>query len=247
MSASHEESRQLLGAYVLGGLDDADVRTVQDHLPGCELCREELATLAFLPGVLRRRPEPQDTQPGLSRPGVSVPGVPALGLSRPRISRAPSPVTPEPPSALLPDLLLQVRAERQLHRRRSSLRLAVAAVTVGVLTAGAGALLPLGGGESAGTPINFAASDGSTAAGQVQLVAKPWGTEITIALAGLPTTGQFALRATGQDGSQEQAASWGATATGVSTVVGATSLTLDDVGEVAVVGPDGRVLAVAST
>jgi hypothetical protein len=50
----HDELRQLLGGYVLGGLDAHDRQRLEEHLAGCEACREELASYAPLPGLLRQ-------------------------------------------------------------------------------------------------------------------------------------------------------------------------------------------------
>lgn len=57
MSASHDEIHVLLGAYVLGGLNQADRHTFEDHLATCARCREDLARSAPLPGLLRRAPQ----------------------------------------------------------------------------------------------------------------------------------------------------------------------------------------------
>ena len=216
MSDSHEDVRMLLGAYVLGGLGDTDLGRVQDHLPTCATCRDELASLAGLPGMLRRRPVESQSPANL---GV--------------------------PPQLLPALLGEVAAARRHARRRSGLRLAVAAVTVAALTAGGGALLSRET-DSAGVQASFAAAPGSSMSGRVHLIAKPWGTALSVDLAGLPRSGRFMLQTTGRDGAREQAASWGATATGTAKVVGATSLTPHDLSRVAVVAADGNVVAVAT-
>lgn len=224
MSTSHEEVRLLLGAYVLGGLDETDLREVQRHLPTCSTCRDELADLAVLPGLLRRRPQPEDDKPGDDL------------------------VSPPAPPLLMPALLRQVDLERRRGQRRSLGRLAVAAVTVAALTAGGGALLSDDddGGPRPGPAVSFGAAGGSAASGQAQLLAKAWGTAITVDLAGLPRTGSFVLRTTRRDGTHEQAAAWGATTSGVVTVVGATSISTSDVAEVAVVGSGGQLVAVAT-
>lgn len=216
MSDSHEDVRMLLGAYVLGGLGDTDLGRVQDHLPTCAICRDELASLAGLPGMLRRRPVESQSPPNL-----------------------------DVPPQLLPALLDEVAAARRHARRRSGLRLAVAAVTVAALTAGGGALLSRET-DRAGVQASFAAAPGSSMSGRVHLIAKPWGTALSVDLAGLPRSGRFMLQTTGRDGAREQAASWGATATGTAKVVGATSLTPHDLTRVAVVAADGNVVAVAT-
>jgi hypothetical protein len=45
------------GAYVLGALAPADRSGYQRHLAGCDVCREEVADLAGLPGLLSRLDE----------------------------------------------------------------------------------------------------------------------------------------------------------------------------------------------
>lgn len=216
MNDPHADVRLLLGAYVLGGLDDADLHLVQDHLPSCTSCRDELAALAALPGLLRRRPTQAE----------------------------PATFFPAPPQ-LLPALLDQVDAERRHNRRSSVVRLAVAAVTVAALTAGGGALLTRSD-VPQGAPTSFGAAAGATTSGHVRLQAKPWGTALSVDLTGLPRSGRFVLQTTGRDGAREQSASWGATTTGVVKVVGATSITPDDVTRVAVLAADGHELAFAT-
>lgn len=215
MSAPHEDIKLLLGAYVLGGLDQADLREVQDHLPTCATCRDELAALAVLPGLMRRRRDDDATAS-----------------------------TPAAPPQLLPALLRQVDVERRRDRLHARGRLAVAAVTVAALTAGAGAVLSRDAGS--GSQVSFAVTAGSATSGQASLLAKPWGTAITVDLAGLPRTGRFVLRTTSRDGTSEQAATWAATANGVARVVGATSISTADVTEVAVLGPSGQPVSVAT-
>ena len=231
MSASHEDVRMLLGAYVLGGLDEADLREVQDHLRTCPTCRDELVAVAMLPGLLRRRPQPEQEQPGNER--VDAPERAGSG-------------PPSAPPDLLPALLQQVDLERRRGRRRSRGRLAIAAVTVAALTAGAGAVLNRDDGPVPAPAVAFAAAAGSAASGQARLLTKPWGTAITVNLAGLPRSGRFVLRTTGRVGAHEQAAAWAATTNGAAHVVGATSISTSDVTQVAVVGSGGQVVAVAT-
>lgn len=217
MSIEHEDARLLLGAYVLGGLDDTDRAVVQSHLPTCVVCRDELAGLAVLPGLLRRRPASAE-QPSFSA---------------------------HLPPDLLPALLVEVDAGRRRGRRQWLVRAAVAAVTVAALTAG-GALLtrPASQAQPApqGTNVALRAAGGATS-GQARLLAKPWGTSITVELRGLPRDGRFVLQTVGRDGTRELAAAWGATASGAVTVVGATSLQPADLTRVAVVGSGGQELA----
>ncbi|MFB9315005.1 anti-sigma factor family protein [Nocardioides plantarum] len=50
---AHTRLRELLGPYVLGGLDADDRAQLESHLPTCAPCRDELATYAGLPALLR--------------------------------------------------------------------------------------------------------------------------------------------------------------------------------------------------
>jgi anti-sigma factor RsiW len=43
-----------LGAYLVGAISPADRATLVRHLASCQRCRDELADLAGLPGLLRR-------------------------------------------------------------------------------------------------------------------------------------------------------------------------------------------------
>ncbi len=52
-AAQHRELRELLGAFLLGGLDRDERVSVQAHLDGCTACRAELTELADLVPALR--------------------------------------------------------------------------------------------------------------------------------------------------------------------------------------------------
>ena|SRR4051794_36616217 len=52
MGESCHELRMLLGAYVLGSLDDDEAARVREHLRDCPACAAEYARLAPLPGLL---------------------------------------------------------------------------------------------------------------------------------------------------------------------------------------------------
>ena len=54
--AGCREIRQALGVYVLGAIDPAERNRVDEHLATCHECREELASLAGLPALLRKVP-----------------------------------------------------------------------------------------------------------------------------------------------------------------------------------------------
>jgi anti-sigma factor RsiW len=48
--------RGLLGVYLTGAIAPGDRCALTRHLAACEGCRDELAGLAGLPGLLRRAP-----------------------------------------------------------------------------------------------------------------------------------------------------------------------------------------------
>ena len=50
--AEHEELQQLLGAFVLGGLDTAEHHAFSRHLRNCQVCQREAAQLSGLPALL---------------------------------------------------------------------------------------------------------------------------------------------------------------------------------------------------
>lgn len=78
----------LLGVYVTGAIPPADRAVVVRHLASCERCRDELAGLAALPGLLRRLPAPAAAQPpggGAAAPGPEA-GEPLLGRVLSRIA-----------------------------------------------------------------------------------------------------------------------------------------------------------------
>jgi anti-sigma factor RsiW len=48
------EFRPELGTYVLGAISPQDREALVRHLTSCPACRDELAAMAALPGLLRR-------------------------------------------------------------------------------------------------------------------------------------------------------------------------------------------------
>ena len=75
-AAEHEEVHRDLGVYVLGALEPADRDRLERHLVDCDTCRDELASLAVLPSLLRRAGED----------AVAIPRPPPLAPVLERIS-----------------------------------------------------------------------------------------------------------------------------------------------------------------
>jgi anti-sigma-K factor RskA len=213
MTNDHDAVRMLLGGYVLGGLDAGDRRSVEDHLSNCSDCRDEVAELAVLPGLLHRL-SPEE----------------AAGLS----------VAP-PPRKLLESVTRDVLQQRRRRRRLTVVGgLVAAAVTVIAVVFGIQATL------SRPTPAvaTVVSLDPSTGPGhgEAQLVAKQWGTSVTLQAWQLPAQGPFELEIVGADGKSECAAVWGRTKDGHAIVTGATSLHPEEIRSMTVKGAGDVVL-----
>jgi hypothetical protein len=115
--SSCREIRQALGVYVLGAIEPAERAQVDEHLASCQDCREELASLAGLPAMLRK-----------------VPMIEAERLASPD---AELDVPPVPSEEMLDSLVARTTNVRRIHRWQ---RLAVAAAVV-VVAFGGGAVV----------------------------------------------------------------------------------------------------------
>lgn len=202
-----------LGAYLIGSLAPSERSAVDQHLATCQLCRDELAELAPLPGLLARLDADE------ARHQVLTPG-------------------PD----LLPRTLDAVRAEqagnrRRLGRWRTGALAAAAAAVIAVAVATVPAVLPDG---AARTPYTVAA--GGTAAGMGSMQERTWGTAVQLDLSGLPPAGGYEALAVARDGRSEVAATWGQTPSGRAVVNGATAIQRDDLASIDVLTADGRPL-----
>ena len=226
MSTEHDSIRILIGAYVLGGLSEADRRTLETHLPACDECRDELASFAPLTGLLRRAPHAFDQTPSEWAEHVApgdAPGRPPQRLEDPH----------------------RIGSARRRNARLQRLLLVAAAV---VLVAALGVAVLLKSGQRhqpSGPTVAFSTATGYTVTGRATLVAKPWGTSVTIALANLPAQGPFTLRISSADGRTEPACTWATTPTATAAVTGGTSTHLSDIHAIMVVDDEGHILATA--
>jgi anti-sigma factor RsiW len=106
--SSCREIRQALGVYVLGAIDPAERAQVDAHLATCPGCREELASLAGLPAMLRK-----------------VPVVEAERLASPDAEPDLSVV---PSDDMLKSLVARTTNVRRMHRWRGALAAAAAVI-----------------------------------------------------------------------------------------------------------------------
>jgi predicted anti-sigma-YlaC factor YlaD len=233
VSADHDELRRLLGGYLLGGLDDADIDRLDSHLRDCDSCRAELDELAGVPEILQRLPDAQRA----SRPEAQA----AVSLST-----RPSPENIE-------GLLGKMRAQRAKESRTTRVRwLAAAAVILIAVAVGVGVVR---GSRNTTTPTalpsqelvtaQFEAATGSGLSGQAVLTPKQWGVSVALDVTKLYGEGPFRCEVHNKEGGVEQAAAWGPTTTGNAKVVGASSTQIGDVTQVTVADHNGNVLGTA--
>ena len=196
--------RLVLGVYVLGAADPAERTLVRMHLARCFNCREELAGLAGLPGLLRRVPAAEADQLLASEAG---PG----GRADPPADNA------------LPRLLARAARTRRI-RRWLALTATVAAV---VLAAGSG--MAAGGGFGAErvqrpagpvaatkVPVSSqvawetaaARNDLTGATATVRYAPAAFGTELEVRVSGVAPGITCELRVTGPGGYREIAGAW---------------------------------------
>src|SRR3989442_11885828 len=75
--AGCREIKQALGVYVLGAIDPAERARVDEHLATCVECREELASLAGLPAMLRKVPVAEAERLAAAEQDPGLTGVPS--------------------------------------------------------------------------------------------------------------------------------------------------------------------------
>jgi len=201
MSAvSCREIRQSLGVYVLGAIDPADRAQVDEHLATCADCREELASLAGLPALLRR--------------------VPTAEAERLAVADQADPVTDEQPSdIMLPALLARTAQTRRVRRWRELA--AAAAVVVLALGAGAAGASLLGSGPPAHQPSvaiqlpsghawhTVTGTDRLTGATMtVKYVPTSWGTAMVVRVWGIAPGTVCQFQITDSEGHQVVVGGW---------------------------------------
>ena len=165
--SSCREIRQALGVYVLGAIDPAERAQVEAHLATCPGCREELASLAGLPAMLRK-----------------VPVVEAERLGAPD---AESDLSVVPSDDMLQSLVARTANVRRIHRWRGVL--AAAAAVIVALGGGAAIATALQPSSPGGVAEHWHTALGSGATGiHLTVMYRPVesGTLIKANVTGLP-------------------------------------------------------------
>ena len=202
------------GAYVLGALSPVERTAYERHLAGCPACREAVAEIAVLPGLLGR----------LDQAGLERIAAPPTAESR------------------VPGLVAAAQATRHRERRASRIRFAWVALAAAclALVVGIGAVwLPLPGTGPAGTGVEVQMAAMRPVRGAVPVTAEigfngtSWGTEVTMTChyrktADYSKAYTFRLVAHGPDGATEQVGSWVAAPGDEVTFTGATRFTRAD-------------------
>ncbi|MCX2748537.1 zf-HC2 domain-containing protein [Arthrobacter sp. MI7-26] len=200
---------QLLGAYLLGGLEPDEARAFEEHLEFCADCRRELGELESLPALLDAVPVPDAVALAAGRPAVERPSD-ARSLLGSFSESLPQPI------------LLKMAARRRKSRRRwMALVSAVAAACLG-LGVLAGPLLN----QPPKPDASYSVQTDNGLQLTVGLVRKSWGTELQLEGRSMPLQGTMYLWVKGRDGNEELACGWTATSSGHIKVTGATPVQL---------------------
>ena len=200
------DPHQLLGAYLLGGLDDADSQRFEAHLEHCADCRAELAELESLPALLDAVPVPD-----------------AVALTAAQRTPGPNPVV-SPPRAILDELASRRRTSR---RRWAALVGAVAAACL-ALGLAAGPVLN----RPPQPDASYSVQSGDGLRFSVDLARKTWGTELAVNGSSMPLDGTLSLWIRDRDGGEDRACAWTATPSGRIRVTGATPVQLASIASV---------------
>lgn len=189
-----------VGAYSMGLLEERDRREFEDHLAGCAACAAEVAELSPMAALLR---------------GVE----PADAASEPAAGRELA-AGREPAGGDVTELLRR-RARQQRQRRRWQVALGAAA---GIVLIGGGIGVGIATAPQDGTPpapplaltgqVHSATDPGTGVAGTVGLVAKAWGTQVTLDLSKVHGPAECELVAVSRTGERRVVMGWLVTAPG---------------------------------
>ncbi|MFD9732856.1 anti-sigma factor family protein [Umezawaea sp. NPDC059074] len=227
MTTQHDP--QLLGAYVLGALDEQEARAVEEHLAGCPECTAELEDLRAMEASLGDVP-----------PEALLDGPPEGG------------------DLLLQRTLRQMRTERGGAVRRRQFALGAAAAVVAAVVLGSGVVvgrstapitdaLPSPASSAAtppaGTKVSTFTDPNTGARMTVQVKPAAGWVRVNAAVGGIPQNEKCRLFVVAKDGHREEIGSWLVSKTGEAegtNLDGSALISPEDVASVEVVNFDGK-------
>ena len=192
--AGCREIRQALGVYVLGAIDPAERAQVDEHLSSCQECREELASLAGLPAMLRKVPIVEAERLAAPEQDPELAGVPS--------------------AEMLTSLISRTSNVRRMHRWRT----VAAAAAVAIVALGGGAFVANALQSPGGTQPGLASHSGwhrSTGTGPaagvhltVRYRPESWGTQMEVNVTGLPPGSVCQFQVIDATGGKSVVGSW---------------------------------------
>jgi len=192
--AGCREIKQALGVYVLGAIEPAERALVDEHLPTCQECREELASLAGLPAMLRKVPIVEAERLAAAEQDPELAGVPS--------------------AEMLTSLIARTTNVRRIHRWRTvAAAAAVAIVALGGGAFVASALQPSGAPAPPGhTHVAWSQASGSSPVSGAHLTVRyrhqPWGTQMEVNVTGLQPGSVCEFQVTDVTGARSVVGSW---------------------------------------
>jgi hypothetical protein len=225
------------GAYVLGSLSPAERAAYEKHLATCSFCREAVADIAVLPGLLGRL-DPAD-------------------LDRLMLDTPP----PAPRRASTPELVSAARSDRLRERRRNRWKVTGTALAAAclALVVGVGVVFWTGDDATPTTPSALPPAgpapvikmtpdnDKVPVSATINIAGAPGGTQVNLLCAmnmGDRSSEAYTIRlmAYGPDGEHEQLGSWIASPGKEFSMSGVTHFTGGMLNRLALERNDGRVL-----
>ena len=236
-----------VGAYAMGLLEERDRREFEDHLAGCPACAAEVAELSPMAALLK----------GVELRGAELTGVEPAGAEGGEPAAGQEPGAGGEPGGGDVTELLRRRARRQRQRRRWQVALGAAA---GIVLIGGGIGVGIAAAPQNGPPappplaltgqLHSATDPGTGVAGTVGLVAKAWGTQVTLDLSKVHGPAECELVAVSRTGERRVVMGWLVTAPGDGVpghpahlvIRGGTSIPRSDLSRVDVDVVNGRTL-----
>ena len=205
------ELHQLLGAYLLGGLEPDEAAAFEQHLAVCADCSQELDDVASIPALLD-----------------AIPVADALALTVAAAAAHERALVPPEPVPVPRRLLDELAARRRKVRRRWAAAVGAAAAACLALGIMAAPLLN----QAAKPDASYSVEASSGLEVTVGLVKKTWGTELAVDGRSLPLDGTLSLWVKDRDGAEDRACAWTATPSGRVRITGATPVQLAKIASV---------------